>query len=199
MKSLGIKQQVINQLIQASLLRQGAVKMGIRVSSQEIQQIIKDMAPFQEAGSFNIERYKSVLAANRMAPTKFEESMKYDRLAEVAAREIRNFAGVVTDFEIEELYSRQNEKIAVKYVKISSDQFVDKVVVDDTALKAWYETVKQNYQTEPQIKLNYLVFTYAGVADKIAIDPGKIAEYYQNNGKVPRFPSNDTPGRFFSR
>ena len=187
-ESFGIKQQVINQLIQTSLLRQGAEKMGIHVSGQEIQQIIKNMAPFQEEGTFNIERYKSVLAANRMAPTKFEESMKYDRLSEVAAREIGNFAVIVTDFEIQELYSRQNEKIAVKYVKISSDQFVDKVVVDDTALKAWYETVKEKYQTEPQLKLNYLVFTYADVAGKIAIEPTKITEYYQDNIETYRTP-----------
>ncbi len=180
-ESFGIKQQVINQLIQTSLLRQGAEKMGIHVSSQEIQQFIKNMAPFQEDGTFSYERYENVLAANRMAPTTFEESMKYDRLSEVAAREIGNFAGVVSDFEIQELYSRQNEKIAVKYVKVSSDQFVDKVVVDDTALKAWYETVKENYQSEPQLKLKYLVFTYAAVAGKITIDPSKITEYYQDN------------------
>ena len=187
-ESFGIKQQVINQLIQTSLLRQGAEEMGIHISSQDIQRVIKNMAPFQEDGAFNIERYKNVLAANRMTPTKFEESMKYDRLSEVAAQKIGNFAGLVSDFEIEQLYSRQNEKIAVQYVKISSDQFVDKVVVDDASLKAWYETVKENYQTEPQLKLNYLVFTYADVADKIAIDPSKIAEYYQDNIDTYRTP-----------
>ena len=180
-ETFGVKQQVINQLIQTSLLRQGAEKMGIHVSGQEIQQTIKDMAPFQENGAFNIERYKAVLAANRMAPTKFEESMKFDRLSEVAAREIGNFAGIVTDFEIQELYSRQNEKISVKYVKIASDQYADKVKIDDNALKAWFETVKDNYKSQPQLKLQYLVFTYDSVAGKIVIDPSKIKEYYQNN------------------
>lgn len=187
-ETFGIKQQVINQMIQASLLRQGAAKMGISVSGQEIQQIIKDMAPFQENGEFSIEQYKSVLAANRMAPTKFEESMKLDRLSEVAAREIGNFATIVTDSEIQEVYSRQNEKIAVKYVKISSDQFVDKVKIDDTALKAWFETVKENYKTEPQLKLQSLLFTYDSVASKIAIDPGKIEAYYQENLETYRTP-----------
>ena len=180
-ETFGVKQQVINQLIQTSLLRQGAEEMGIHVSGQEVQQIIKNMAPFQENGVFSLERYKAVLAANRMAPTKFEESMKYDRLSEVAAREIGNFAGIVTDLEIQDLYSQQNEKISVKYVKIASDQFVDKVKIDDTALKAWFEKVKDNYKSEPQLKLQYLVFTYDSVASKITIDPSKIKEYYQNN------------------
>ena len=76
-ETLGIKQQVINQLIQTSLLRQGAGEMGIIVSGEEIQAIIKDMVQFQENGVFSMERYKAVLSSNRMAPSKFEASMQF--------------------------------------------------------------------------------------------------------------------------
>ncbi len=64
-ETFGIKQQVIRQLIQTELLRQGAVKMGLQVSAEEIRQIIEEMVQFQENGVFNIERYKAVLAANQ--------------------------------------------------------------------------------------------------------------------------------------
>lgn len=180
-ETFGVKQQVIMQLVQTTLLRQGAEQMGLQVSAREIQKIIEEMVQFQENGVFNIERYKAVLAANRMAPTKFEDSMRHDRLSEVAAREISNFAGTVTDFEIKELYRRQNEKVAVNYVKIIPAHYVDKVIIDDTQLKAWFETVKDNYKSEPQIKLKYLAFTYDDVGSKIEIDTSKIEEYYRNN------------------
>jgi peptidyl-prolyl cis-trans isomerase D len=180
-ETFGIKQQVIMQLIQTELLRQGADRMGLQVSAEEIRQIIEEMVQFQEDGVFNIEQYKAVLAANRMAPTKFEDSMRFDRLSEVAVREISNFANVVTDFEIQEVYSRENEKVAVKYIKISPDQFVDQVTIDDEALMTWFETVKENYKTEPQVKLKYLSFTYDNVGSKIDIDSSKIEEYYRNN------------------
>jgi len=180
-ETFGIKQQVITQLIQTELLRQGAERMGLQVSAEEIRQIIEEMVQFQEDGVFNIERYKAVLAANRMAPTKFEDSMRFDRLSEVAVREIGNFANVVTDFEIQEVYSLQNEKVAVKYIKISPDRFVDKVTIDDKALTTWFETVKENYKTDPQIELKYLTFTYDNVGRKIEIDSSKIEEYYKNN------------------
>ncbi|GAB6191275.1 peptidylprolyl isomerase [Desulfocastanea catecholica] len=180
-ETFGIKQQVIMQLVQTTLLRQGAEEMGLQVSAQEIRKIIEQMVQFQENGVFNIDRYKAVLAANRMAPTKFEDSMRFDRLSEVAALEISNFAGAVTDFEIEEVYRRQNEKIAVNYVQMSPEQYVDQVTIDDTKLKAWFETVKDNYKSEPQIKLKYLAFTYDAVGRKVAIDTSKIEEYYRNN------------------
>ncbi len=180
-ETFGVKQQVIMQLVQTTLLRQGAEEMGLQVSAQEIRKIIEEMVQFQENGVFSIDRYKTVLAANRMAPTKFEDSMRFDRLSEVAAREISNFAGAVTNFEIEEIYRRQNEKIAVNYVQITPGQYVDKVTIDDTKLKAWFETVKDNYKSAPHIKLKYLAVTYDEVGRKVEIDTSKIEEYYRNN------------------
>ncbi|MGW8195466.1 MAG: SurA N-terminal domain-containing protein, partial [Desulforhopalus sp.] len=180
-ETFGIKQQVINQLIQGALLRQGAKQMGLQVSKQEIRQTIEDMVQFQQNGTFSMQQYQNVLAANRLAPTKFEASMQTDLLSEVAAREIDNFADFATDFEIKEIYSLTNEKIELEYVKISPELFAQDVVIDDKALKEWFETVKENYKTEPQIKLKYLLFTYGAIGKKIAVDDEKIAEYYQDN------------------
>lgn len=180
-ESFGIKQQVISQLIQTTLLRQGAQEMGIHISGQEISQFIQEMVQFQENGAFNMDKYKSILAANRMAPTKFESSMRIDRLSEVAAREVGNFSAVATDFEVQELYGKINEKVGVKFVKFSPADFKDSVVVEDEQLAEWFETVKDNYKTDPQLKLKYLPFTFEGVAGKIDIDEAKVAQYYEGN------------------
>jgi peptidyl-prolyl cis-trans isomerase D len=180
-ETFGIKQQVINQLIQTTLLRQGAAEMGIVVSKEEIQKTIADMAQFQQDGIFNKEQYETVLAANRMAPTKFEESMKTDHLSQLAATDIASFVSVTTDFEIEEIYSRLQEKIALKFVTISPELFTDKVEVDDEILVSWFETVKENYKTEAEIELKYLIFTNEQVASKVDIDQASIEQYYQDN------------------
>ncbi len=187
-ESFGLKQQVINQIIQTALLRQGATAMGIEVSGDEIRSLIQTMPQFQAQGAFDIERYKTILAANKMAPTKFEQSIRFDQLSEAAVREIGRFGTVTTEYEIEEMYSQQNEKIAVKYTRISPTDFVERAVVDDAALTAWFETVKDKYKTEPQLKLKYLIFTFAEVGDKVAIDQPKIEEYYKSNLKTFKLP-----------
>lgn len=180
-ENFGLKQQVINQLVQTTLLRQGAEKMGIRVSSDEIRQFIQGMVQFQENGAFNMDRYKAILAANRMAPSKFEQSMRFDRLSEIAGRQIGRFASTVTDFEIQDLYSQINEKVSVKFIKLSPNDFADKVMVDDGALAAWFEKAKDNYKSEPRIKLKYLFFSQDEIGRKISIDQAQIEEFYQNN------------------
>lgn len=187
-ETFGVKQQVINQLIQTALLRQGAREMGLQVSGEEVSRIIQEMVQFQENGVFSLERYKTVLAANRMAPTKFEDSMRLDKLAEVAAREIGNFGTFVTDIEIEQRYSEDNEQVSVKYIQVMPKNYIAKVTVEEDALKSWFETVKDNYKSEPKIKLKYLPFTYKGVGSKIEIDAAKIEEYYRNNPQQFQIP-----------
>ena len=180
-ESLGLKQQVINQVVQTALLRQGAAAMGIVVSGEEIRRVIEEMPQFQNLGGFSIDRYKEVLAANRMAPAKFEETIRLDHLSEAAAQRIAGFSTTATDEEIADVYSRRNEKVAVKYAKISPASYLGKVAVDDAALATWFETAKENYKSEPQVKLQYTSFTFAAIGDKVTIDEAKIEEYYQSN------------------
>ena len=183
-ESFGIKQQVINQLIQTSLLRQGAEKMGIYVSAEEVRKVIEDMVQFQENGVFNMDRYKAVLTNIRTAPTKFEQSMRTDRLAEVGAREIVNFASVATDSEIKEIYNQLNEKVEVDFVTFKPEDFTGQVEVNDEALISWFDTVKANYKTAPQLKLRYFTFTNENIADKDEIDDNQIKEYYEQNAQL---------------
>lgn len=183
-ESFGIKQQVINQLIQTSLLRQGAEKMGIYVSAEEVRKAIEDMVQFQENGAFDMDRYKAVLSNIRTAPTKFEKSMRTDRLAEVGAREIVNFASVATDSEIKEIYNQLNEKVEVDFVTFKPEDFTVQVQVNDKALVSWFNTVKDNYKTDPEIKLRYFTFTSDNIADKVEIDDNRIKEYYEQNAQL---------------
>ncbi len=179
--SLNIKQQVIDQLIQTALLRQGAAAMGLTVSAEEVRRTIEGMAQFQENGQFSLDRYKEILALNRMAPTKFEESLRHDRLAEVATRAIASFATVSTDLEVREIYGRVNEKVAVRYLTITRDAFLDKVTVDDQALTEWFTTAQENYRSAPQVRLSYLSYPFAEIADQITIDEEKVAAWYRDN------------------
>ncbi len=109
-ESLGIKQQVIEQLIQSSLLRQGADRMGLRVSADEVRKFIIAMPQFQENGSFNMERYQALLAANRMTPNTFEASMRHDMLSDKTVQNISKFVILAADIEILDLYNRRMKR-----------------------------------------------------------------------------------------
>ncbi len=160
LKSLGVKEQIKTQLIQQALLRQGAQTMGITVSGPEIQQNIQEMVQFQENGTFNMDKYKSILQSNRLTPHKFENSMRYDTLSSKGVQAIGDFATNVTDAEIDDLYQQSKETITVSYAEINPATFIDKVTIEENALAAWYELNKAKYKTAPQVKLKFLSFPY---------------------------------------
>ncbi len=180
-ETLGVKKQVINQLVQDSLLRQGAKKMGIVVSANEIQEEIQSMIQFQQDGSFSMERYKAILTSNRLSPAKFEKSMKRDLLAQKTISDIGNFISDPTEFEINNLYTLENETVSVEFIKASPADYINDVKPTDEQLASWFATNKDNYKSEPQFKLRYLSFTYDGIGDKVTIDDTDIGKYYQTN------------------
>lgn len=179
--SLNIKQQVINQLVQGALLRQGGRKMGLRISGDEIQRTIEGMEQFQENGSFNLERYKLILASSRLSPTKYEDSLRYDLLANKTIDSISGFALPADKHEIEDLYKLDKEEVSVFYTIISPADYLADIQVDAGELEAWYKQNGERYQTARMVRLTYLPFTYESSADKITIEEGDISSFYNQH------------------
>ncbi|MGB5233155.1 MAG: SurA N-terminal domain-containing protein [Desulfoprunum sp.] len=180
-ESLGIKQQVIEQLIQSSLLRQGAADMGIRISAEEVRDRITSLPQFQQAGQFNMERYQSLLAANRLTPTTFESSMRHDMLSDRTVQDIGKFVTLVPQTDIEDLHSQQNETVSVQFVRIDSASFKKDIKVEKSDLQKWFDSVKDNYRTAPEIKLRYLAYTFDDLGQKITVDDKQIQAHYADN------------------
>ncbi|PIE73024.1 MAG: hypothetical protein CSA20_04915 [Deltaproteobacteria bacterium] len=183
-EALGIKQQTIRRLIQASLLRQGAREMGIHVGASTIRQTIEAMAQFQKDGIFDMGIYKELLARIGKTPTQFEKSMRQDALLQLGERDIGSFASTATQIEIDEIYGLINETAVADYVVFEPSDYLDSVTVQEDDLAQWFTTVQDNYQSKPQVKIEYLSFLFEDVAKRIEIDPAQVQNYYQENQQL---------------
>ena len=166
LKSLGLSEQVKSQLIQQTLLRQGAASMGLLVSEPEVQQDIQKMVQFQENEAFNLEKYKTILSSNRLTPHKYEVSRRVDMLSAKAVQAIGNFATTVTEAEINDFYQQSKESVTLDFAKISPSQFTDKVTIEEDTLTSWFDQNKANYKSDPKVKLQFLSFPYNTGSDE---------------------------------
>lgn len=180
-ESLNIKQQVINQLIQEALLRQGGQEMGLMVSAREIQKEVEDMIQFQDTNGFSIERYKTILASNRLSPEKYEKSLSYQLLGTKTIDSIAAFSQSTSDFEIEELYNLEKETVSVSYVSVSPERYLAEISVDEEELKQWYLDNDEAYKTQKQVQLTYLPFTFSDIGARITIEDDEITSYYDSH------------------
>jgi len=176
---LNLEEQVLDQLINGVLLRQGAAEMGLMVSDEELQNAVREMETFRSNGVFDISRYEAILSSSRMTPATFEESMRRDLLTAKVTDYLGRFAKVPPT-ELDERFVFDNEKVKLAYVAFSAGDFREQVQPTDEEIAAYYEEHKDSYQTEPRIKLKYLTFQPDAAAAPEVTDAA-VEEYYRNN------------------
>jgi len=177
--SLDIKHQVLNKLIQRTLLRQGALKAGLYVSDQELQKAIEEMPAFQQHGVFNMELYKNILTSSRLTVSSFESSMRYNLLAEKIRDHLARFAQV-SPSELQNLFNYNYTEVKFKYASFNAINFTDKVEVTNDKLAAFFKKHADNYHTSPERKIKYLLFSDKGQKESLP-EAAEIKQYYNSN------------------
>ncbi len=180
MEALDIKRQVLNELIQQSLLLQGGEDMGIYVSDAEIQNSIREMTVFQNNGVFDPGRYKEVLKGSRLTPIKFENGLRSDLLVTKVAGVLKGF-GRVVPHELDDRFNYDTSQMRFDYTVFDSGNYIDRVTVDDEALAEFYEKNNENYKTASQVKVKFLSFLVSGEMADITIAKNEVDDYYASH------------------
>ncbi|MDH5298562.1 MAG: SurA N-terminal domain-containing protein [Desulfobulbaceae bacterium] len=178
LKALNLRQQVLNQFIDRTLLLQGAAAMGLMVSDEEVRRTIQTMPSFQNNGAFDVARYEELLAGSRLTPAGFEASIRTDLLTDKVAKALSRFSRVTPD-EVRKRFIYDYETFTLDYLPFAAAEFTGAVTVNDEKLATFFAAAKENYKTAPQIKLQYLFFP-AGEGAPVPTDQ-EIAAYYDQH------------------
>ncbi len=148
-KEMGLIQKAFSQLeIQAKLLNY-AQEMGIVVSDKEVADTLEGISSFQKDGVFNKEIYNAYLRSQRLKAKTFEATLRDEITIQ------KTLALLQTDalpLEIETFSAAMNVADKLMYKVLGSSDV--NVTVDDTALKAFWETQKENFMTPRMYKLS---------------------------------------------
>lgn len=176
--SAGLKPQVLNQLIQSELLRQGAQRIGLQVSREAVQRQIKEMAAFQENGYFSLDRYKMVLDNNRLSPTIFEQGIQNDLLVSRMVELVGGFA-TISGQEVRNWLEYADQEVKIGFAAFKSADQISRVTVDEAALNAWYETAREQYTLPSQYKVQYLFFPFIDDLKQAEVSDEAVRRHYE--------------------
>jgi len=177
-ETINLKGQVISQLVQAELLRQGAEAMGLAVSKEAIQRAVENMQAFQKNGHFDLDRYKQILSRNHLTPTSFEAGLRNDLLTKMVVQNVESFA-FVPDNELQQWLAYLGEELRLAVKVITASDFEDKVQINEPELAAWFEKNKKKYITEPKIRLKYLFFDSAALGKGKSTSDEELKDRYE--------------------
>lgn len=175
-----IKHQVLEQLINRTLIAEQASKDGIHVTNGMVRQYIKNgqnFSVFQANGHFNFARYKAVLANAGMSPKQFENRIREELTLQTLQTGLTNTA-FVTPQEVNRTLALIKEKRKVGYLVFNAKDFESKQTVTAKEVKAYYQGHKQRFMTPEQLSINYIRIDSAYLQKKIHPTGDQLRSYY---------------------
>ena len=177
-EALGIREQVLNQMVQERLLLQSARDTGLPVTPTEVQRTVQSMGEFTENGQFSIQRYREILAASRISVHEFEAGIRTDLLKRKIQQHLMNFAQV-SDEEVRERFHRDHDEVRLAYLRLNAGDFRAGLEPDREEIEAHYQEYGDLYRAPPQVRLDYLLFSADDV--DMTVDDEELAAYYEEN------------------
>jgi peptidyl-prolyl cis-trans isomerase D len=116
-KGLNIKGSLLEELIQRKLMLQEARNLGLTATDDDLAEQLATAPEFQVGGRFNKDRYLQILQTNRLLPAQFEEEQR-DQLTIQRLYSVLVDSVHVTEAEVRDRYTIDQEKINLSYVKL---------------------------------------------------------------------------------
>ncbi len=180
MKMLDIDSMALNTLINQKLLNQEAKKIGLDITEKEIQEEILAYPYFQYNGRFDERLYNSLLSQNRLTPEDFEASISQQLLERKVTQFLTTFS-LVTDQELLEDYTFDNEKIMISYIQFLPKEFEGSVEYEPSALEDYFTEHKEEYRMPEKIQIAYITIDPNDFTNGIVINDEEVESFYEEN------------------
>jgi peptidyl-prolyl cis-trans isomerase D len=158
LKKMDLKKKAYDNLLDREIIIAKAGDLKIQVSDEELKNSILSMPVLQTNGRFDEQKYMQVLRYNRMTAENFEALQR----ADLTASKIESFVreGVkISDKEIYDAYTLQNQKINVDFLRISGNDIQKKISPVQSQLEDYLKRNSNQFRVAEQIKIKYLFFS----------------------------------------
>lgn len=179
-----IKNSALDRVIDNTLLIQKAVNSGMYISDEQLAQRIQNIGAFHEDGAFSKALYEQQLAQAGESTGGFEYRIRKGLIADQLINGVIGTSFATND-EIELTYRLRNQERELSYVNFPLAKFKDQVTVSDDEIKTHYDSNKDQYQTDEQVRLKYLELSIDGLMSKAEVSEDELKNYY--NEQKQRF------------
>lgn len=175
-----MRQGVLERMIDDVLLNQAIHDAKLRVGDEQVKQAILAMPYFQKDGQFDNALYQAVLRQNNLTPEHFRDSVRQD-LA------MRDYMGAVSQSEFglpseARLLDRlMNQTRDVTLYTLPLAAFTGAVQVTDDERKAFYEAHHDQFMSQEQVAINYLLLDVDKLAAGIVPTDAELQAYYDQH------------------
>lgn len=172
-----VKHSILDNLISQRVVAQMAHSAGMTISDEQLQQVIASIETFHKDGQFNKQQYESSLAMQNMTPLAFEARVRQ----ELSVRQLTDAYAQngFTSNTAADMVARLNEQQRmVSVAQIMPDAFLRQAVVDDAAVKSYYDKNAAEFQMPEQARVEYVAFSSGSLQAQVTVDDAELKKFY---------------------
>ncbi|NNG25749.1 SurA N-terminal domain-containing protein [Telluria aromaticivorans] len=186
------KQAILNNLVAERAVAAEIARGNVTVSDAALQKSILAIEAFRKPdGTFDMEQYKSALAAQGMTPAMFDQRLRRDLAVQQISSSIEAtaFAPRSVATRLSDINDQERE---VQELLFPVAAYLPQVKITDAMVKAYYDKNAQLFTIPEQVKAEYVVFNADVVASQTQVTDAEVADYYNKNVKSYTTPEQRT-------
>jgi len=186
-----MKQFALQSLVIEQIIKQQAEKLGLSVSSSQINMLITQMPVFQVNGQFSQKRFQEFLYRSGQSMGQFVEQLQQLLLVNQLSNFFQFSSFSLLD-EQKRAYALVNQARNFAYVIIPVKRFMNKVNVTEQGIKNYYQQNQSQFQTPEKVKIAYIQLSPKTILDNIHVGEIAAKQYYESNPGNYRTPEEWT-------
>jgi len=178
-RSLNLRGQALDQLIDAALLGHEAKRLGIAVTEAELIDAITQLPELREDGKFNRARLEAALRYQRDRgefEAEMRRSLLFQRMQALLTDGVQ-----VSDAEVEERYRLDHEQVDLAFVRIPAAELAKTATVTDEDLQRVLAEHADRYREPTRVQVRYVAYPTAEFAPRVEVQESEIADYYDQH------------------
>lgn len=174
------KRNLLQQLIQQKLLEQAVADLGIKISTQQLAEAVREIPQFQKDGKYDKETAEAVLRQVGYSKQQFQ----VEQLRAMADNQFRQ--GVLaTAFALpnEAKFNFQKEKQErdIRYLTLSAKSFMDEIEITDEAIEDYYLNNPVRFETAEKVKVDYVSLKLDDVEKGVTVSDEEARKKYDES------------------
>jgi peptidyl-prolyl cis-trans isomerase D len=170
----------LEQIVRERLLLTQAFRMGIKVTDEQLRDLITSQQSFMQDGKFSKDLYEAFLRNQGLSAVAFEANLRRDLLKQPLV-DAFGATAMIPRTVVERIIRLSEQTREVSVVNIDPAKYAAQVNVDDAAVKKFYDARTSEFEVPEQVRLDYVVLSLDNVAAQMEIKPDDVRRAYEES------------------
>ena len=174
------KQQVLDGLIDRTLLDHATASLGYRIAATDLAEYIRHAPQFRKDGKFDPTLYASFVQSTGYGVQQFEARVRQQRINQQLEAGLVA-STIVTEDDLADVVRLLGEKRTVSYTVIPPQKFISASAVTPAQIQAYYASHQNQFSIPEQVRVQYIELSASDLEKTLNPTEQELQQTYARN------------------